>query len=145
MRRAIVNSASGLGATSPNPAVGCVILDSVGRRAGEGFHLRKGDAHAEVNALAAAGSQAAGGTAVVTLEPCNHEGLTPPCHQALLDARFTRVLIAVMDPTSRGEGEPHDCAGPVSTSIRTSWRKRRCSCSVPGSPRCPTGVPHCTC
>ncbi|WP_435598401.1 bifunctional diaminohydroxyphosphoribosylaminopyrimidine deaminase/5-amino-6-(5-phosphoribosylamino)uracil reductase RibD [Streptomyces anulatus] len=104
MRRAIVISASGLGATSPNPAVGCVILDAVGRRAGEGFHLRKGDAHAEVNALAAAGGRAAGGTAVVTLEPCNHEGLTPPCHQALLDAGITRVLIAVMDPTSRGEG-----------------------------------------
>lgn len=104
MRRAIVISASGLGATSPNPAVGCVILDAAGHRAGEGFHVRKGDSHAEVNALAAAGGRAAGGTAVVTLEPCNHEGLTPPCHRALLDAGITRVLIAVMDPTSRGEG-----------------------------------------
>ncbi|MFH9561197.1 bifunctional diaminohydroxyphosphoribosylaminopyrimidine deaminase/5-amino-6-(5-phosphoribosylamino)uracil reductase RibD [Streptomyces globisporus] len=104
MRRAIVISASGLGATSPNPAVGCVVLDAAGHRAGEGFHLRKGDAHAEVNALAAAGGRATGGTAVVTLEPCNHDGLTPPCHQALLDAGVTRVLIAVMDPTSRGEG-----------------------------------------
>ncbi|MGW3955355.1 bifunctional diaminohydroxyphosphoribosylaminopyrimidine deaminase/5-amino-6-(5-phosphoribosylamino)uracil reductase RibD [Streptomyces sp. NPDC004752] len=104
MRRAIVISASGLGATSPNPAVGCVILDAAGRRVGEGYHLRKGDPHAEVNALAAASGRAAGGTAVVTLEPCNHEGLTPACHQALLDARIARVLIAVMDPTSRGEG-----------------------------------------
>ncbi|MFE6939732.1 bifunctional diaminohydroxyphosphoribosylaminopyrimidine deaminase/5-amino-6-(5-phosphoribosylamino)uracil reductase RibD [Streptomyces chartreusis] len=104
MRRAIIISASGLGATSPNPAVGCVILDSAGRSAGEGYHLRKGDSHAEVNAIAAAGCRAAGGTAVVTLEPCNHEGLTPACHQALLDARVARVLIAVMDPTSRGEG-----------------------------------------
>ncbi len=104
MRRAIIISASGLGATSPNPAVGCVILNAAGRTVGEGYHLRKGDPHAEVNALAAAGSQAAGGTAVVTLEPCNHEGLTPACHQALLDAKIARVLIAVMDPTSRGEG-----------------------------------------
>ncbi|MFD8609622.1 bifunctional diaminohydroxyphosphoribosylaminopyrimidine deaminase/5-amino-6-(5-phosphoribosylamino)uracil reductase RibD [Streptomyces sp. NPDC059631] len=104
MRRAIIISASGLGATSPNPAVGCVILDPTGHPAGEGYHLRKGAAHAEVNALAAAGARAAGGTAVVTLEPCNHEGLTPACHQALLDARIERVLIAVMDPTSRGEG-----------------------------------------
>ncbi|MER0477293.1 bifunctional diaminohydroxyphosphoribosylaminopyrimidine deaminase/5-amino-6-(5-phosphoribosylamino)uracil reductase RibD [Streptomyces sp. Edi2] len=104
MRRAIIISASGLGATSPNPAVGCVILDAEGRTVGEGYHLRKGAAHAEVNALAAAGSRAAGGTAVVTLEPCNHEGLTPACHQALLDAKIARVLIAVMDPTSRGEG-----------------------------------------
>ncbi|MFD8258669.1 bifunctional diaminohydroxyphosphoribosylaminopyrimidine deaminase/5-amino-6-(5-phosphoribosylamino)uracil reductase RibD [Streptomyces griseoluteus] len=104
MRRAIIISASGLGTTSPNPAVGCVILDAAGRTVGEGYHLRKGDPHAEVNALAAAGARAAGGTAVVTLEPCNHEGLTPACHQALLDARIARVLIAVMDPTSRGEG-----------------------------------------
>ncbi|MGW6145559.1 bifunctional diaminohydroxyphosphoribosylaminopyrimidine deaminase/5-amino-6-(5-phosphoribosylamino)uracil reductase RibD [Streptomyces sp. NPDC055140] len=104
MRRAIVISASGLGATSPNPAVGCVILDAAGRTVSEGYHLRKGEAHAEVNALAAAGARAAGGTAVVTLEPCNHEGLTPACHQALLDAKIARVLIAVMDPTSRGEG-----------------------------------------
>ncbi|MEU9744753.1 bifunctional diaminohydroxyphosphoribosylaminopyrimidine deaminase/5-amino-6-(5-phosphoribosylamino)uracil reductase RibD [Streptomyces niveus] len=104
MRRAIIISASGLGATSPNPPVGCVILDAAGRRAAEGYHLRKGDPHAEVNALAAAGGRAAGGTAVVTLEPCNHQGLTPACHQALLDARIARVLIAVMDPTSRGEG-----------------------------------------
>lgn len=104
MRRAIIISASGLGATSPNPAVGCVILDAAGRTVGEGYHLRKGAAHAEVNALAAAGTRAAGGTAVVTLEPCNHEGLTPACHQALLDAKIARVLIAVMDPTSRGEG-----------------------------------------
>ncbi|GAA3711340.1 bifunctional diaminohydroxyphosphoribosylaminopyrimidine deaminase/5-amino-6-(5-phosphoribosylamino)uracil reductase RibD [Streptomyces sp. NEAU-PBA10] len=104
MRRAIIISASGLGATSPNPAVGCVILDDAGRTVGEGYHPRKGDPHAEVNALAAAGARAAGGTAVVTLEPCNHDGLTPACHQALLDAKIARVLIAVMDPTSRGAG-----------------------------------------
>ncbi|MEU6290264.1 bifunctional diaminohydroxyphosphoribosylaminopyrimidine deaminase/5-amino-6-(5-phosphoribosylamino)uracil reductase RibD [Streptomyces sp. NPDC046988] len=104
MRRAVIVSASGLGATSPNPPVGCVILDAEGRIVGEGYHLHKGAAHAEVNALAAAGSRAVGGTAVVTLEPCNHEGLTPACHQALLDAKVERVLIAVLDPTSRGEG-----------------------------------------
>jgi pyrimidine deaminase RibD-like protein len=54
--------------------------------------------------LAAAGPTATGGTAVVTLEPCNHYGRTPPCHQALLDAGIVRILIAVLDPTSRGEG-----------------------------------------
>lgn len=104
MRRAIVVSAQGLGSASPNPAVGCVILDRDGRVVGEGFHLRKGEAHAEVNALAAAGERAAGGTAVVTLEPCNHYGRTPPCREALIDAGVARVVIAVMDPTSRGEG-----------------------------------------
>ncbi|WP_410647967.1 bifunctional diaminohydroxyphosphoribosylaminopyrimidine deaminase/5-amino-6-(5-phosphoribosylamino)uracil reductase RibD [Amycolatopsis sp. cmx-4-54] len=104
MRRAIALSAKGLGTTSPNPPVGCVILDPEGQLAGEGFHLRKGEPHAEVNALAAAGDNARGGTAVVTLEPCNHHGRTPPCRQALLDAGVTRVVIALMDPTSREEG-----------------------------------------
>ncbi|MEU8473893.1 bifunctional diaminohydroxyphosphoribosylaminopyrimidine deaminase/5-amino-6-(5-phosphoribosylamino)uracil reductase RibD [Streptomyces hygroscopicus] len=104
MRRAIAISAQGLGTTSPNPPVGCVILDRDGIPVGEGYHLRKGDHHAEVNALTAAGEQAEGGTAVVTLEPCNHHGRTPPCRQALIDAKVSRVLMAVMDPTSRGEG-----------------------------------------
>ncbi|NIY66687.1 riboflavin biosynthesis protein RibD [Streptomyces malaysiensis] len=104
MRRAIAISAQGLGTTSPNPPVGCVILDRDGVPVGEGFHLRKGDHHAEVNALTAAGERAEGGTAVVTLEPCNHHGRTPPCRQALIDAKVSRVLMAVMDPTSRGEG-----------------------------------------
>ncbi|MFI9391179.1 bifunctional diaminohydroxyphosphoribosylaminopyrimidine deaminase/5-amino-6-(5-phosphoribosylamino)uracil reductase RibD [Streptomyces bauhiniae] len=104
MRRAIVVSAQGLGSSSPNPPVGCVILDRGGRVVGEGFHVRKGEAHAEVNALAAAGGRAVGGTAVVTLEPCNHYGRTPPCREALIDAGVARVVIAVMDPTSRGEG-----------------------------------------
>lgn len=104
MRRAIVLSAFGLGSTSPNPPVGCVILDSSGQVVGQGYHLRKGEPHAEANALEAAGDRARGGTAVVTLEPCNHFGRTPPCHQALLDAGVTRVVIAVLDPTSRGDG-----------------------------------------
>jgi diaminohydroxyphosphoribosylaminopyrimidine deaminase / 5-amino-6-(5-phosphoribosylamino)uracil reductase len=104
MRRAIALSALGLGSTSPNPPVGCVILDRDGTLVGEGYHLRKGESHAEVNALAAAGQRASGGTAVVTLEPCNHHGRTPPCHQALLDAGIARVLIALIDPTSRGDG-----------------------------------------
>jgi diaminohydroxyphosphoribosylaminopyrimidine deaminase/5-amino-6-(5-phosphoribosylamino)uracil reductase len=104
MRRAIALSAFGLGNTSPNPSVGCVILDRTGRIVGQGYHQRKGSAHAEVNALEAAGSRARGGTALVTLEPCNHYGRTPPCHQALLDAGIARIVIAVLDPTSRGEG-----------------------------------------
>ncbi|MEV7678718.1 bifunctional diaminohydroxyphosphoribosylaminopyrimidine deaminase/5-amino-6-(5-phosphoribosylamino)uracil reductase RibD [Streptomyces sp. NPDC088341] len=104
MRRAIAISAQGLGSTSPNPPVGCVILDRDGRTVGEGYHVRKGESHAEVNALAAAGERAEGGTAVVTLEPCNHYGRTPPCREALINAKVTKVLIAVMDPTSRGEG-----------------------------------------
>lgn len=103
-RHAIALSALGLGTTSPNPPVGCVVLDRHGRPAGSGYHRRKGEAHAETQALAAAGDQAAGGTAVVTLEPCNHDGLTPACRRALVDAGIRRVVIGVIDPTSRGEG-----------------------------------------
>lgn len=104
MRRAIALSAFGLGRTSPNPPVGCVVLDREGRVVGEGYHERKGEPHAEVNALAAAGDRARGGIAVVTLEPCNHHGRTPPCRQALLDAGIARTVIALIDPTSREEG-----------------------------------------
>ncbi|GAA4061329.1 bifunctional diaminohydroxyphosphoribosylaminopyrimidine deaminase/5-amino-6-(5-phosphoribosylamino)uracil reductase RibD [Actinomadura miaoliensis] len=104
MRRAIALSALGLGSTSPNPPVGCVILDLNGNVVGEGYHLRKGRPHAEANALAAAGPRGQGGTAVVTLEPCCHHGRTPPCHQALLDAGIARVVVALIDPTSREDG-----------------------------------------
>ncbi|MGW2625866.1 bifunctional diaminohydroxyphosphoribosylaminopyrimidine deaminase/5-amino-6-(5-phosphoribosylamino)uracil reductase RibD [Micromonospora taraxaci] len=104
MRRAIILSALGLGTTSPNPPVGCVILDRHGAVVGAGFHRRKGEPHAEAHALKAAGGTARGGTAVVTLEPCNHVGVTPACRQELIDAGISRVVIAIMDPTSRGEG-----------------------------------------
>jgi diaminohydroxyphosphoribosylaminopyrimidine deaminase/5-amino-6-(5-phosphoribosylamino)uracil reductase len=104
MRRAIALSAAGLGTTSPNPPVGCILLDAQSRIVGEGYHERKGEAHAEAQALAAAGPFAAGATAVVTLEPCNHQGRTPPCRQALIDAGIRRAVIAIIDPTSRGEG-----------------------------------------
>ncbi|MFD1547128.1 bifunctional diaminohydroxyphosphoribosylaminopyrimidine deaminase/5-amino-6-(5-phosphoribosylamino)uracil reductase RibD [Nonomuraea guangzhouensis] len=104
MRRAIALSAHGLGSTSPNPPVGCVILDATGQPIGEGYHARKGEAHAEGNALLAAGPASRGGTAVVTLEPCNHAGHTPACRQLLIDAGIARVVIALIDPTSRGDG-----------------------------------------
>ena len=104
MRRAIVLSAFGLGTTSPNPPVGCVVLDRTGRAVGEGYHVRKGEAHAEVQALRAAGERACGGTAVVTLEPCDHHGRTPPCHQAIIDSGVRRVLIALLDHSRGGGG-----------------------------------------
>lgn len=104
MRQAIMLSARGLGTASPNPPVGCVILDPHDRVVGTGFHRRKGESHAEVNALSAAGPAARGGTAVVTLEPCNHVGVTPACRQELLDAGIARVVVGLVDPTSRGDG-----------------------------------------
>jgi|SRR5215472_1852841 len=104
MRRAIALSAAGMATTSPNPPVGCVVLRPDGQIAGEGYHERKGEAHAEGNALAAAGKWAAGGTAVVSLEPCNHEGRAPACSRLLMGARVARVVIGVLDPTSRDGG-----------------------------------------
>ncbi|WP_338104319.1 bifunctional diaminohydroxyphosphoribosylaminopyrimidine deaminase/5-amino-6-(5-phosphoribosylamino)uracil reductase RibD [Streptomyces barkulensis] len=104
MRRAVALSARGLGSTSPNPVVGCVVLDAAGRVAGEGWHRRAGGPHAEVHALAEAGEAARGGTAVVTLEPCDHTGRTGPCSRALIDAGVTRVVYAVADPTPDARG-----------------------------------------
>ncbi|MGW0672396.1 bifunctional diaminohydroxyphosphoribosylaminopyrimidine deaminase/5-amino-6-(5-phosphoribosylamino)uracil reductase RibD [Streptomyces sp. NPDC002746] len=104
MRRAIALAARGLGSTSPNPVVGCVVLDATGRPAGEGFHQRAGGPHAEIHALRAAGEKARGGTAYVTLEPCNHTGRTGPCAQALIAAGIARVVYAVGDPNPQATG-----------------------------------------
>ncbi|MFD9488485.1 bifunctional diaminohydroxyphosphoribosylaminopyrimidine deaminase/5-amino-6-(5-phosphoribosylamino)uracil reductase RibD [Streptomyces sp. NPDC059991] len=104
MRRAIELAARGLGSTSPNPVVGCVITDARGAVVGEGFHQKAGGPHAEVHALSAAGERARGGTAYVTLEPCNHTGRTGPCAQALVEAGIARVVYAVGDPNPQATG-----------------------------------------
>lgn len=104
MRRAIALAARGLGTTSPNPVVGCVILDAAGEIVGEGFHAYAGGPHAEIVALAHAGERARGGTAVVTLEPCNHTGRTGPCTRALVSAGIARVVAGVADPHPVAQG-----------------------------------------
>lgn len=104
MHRAVELAARGLGLTSPNPVVGCVVLDRTGRTVGEGWHKRAGGPHAEIHALAEAGDDARGGTAVVTLEPCRHTGRTGPCTRALLDAGVARVVYAVADSDPVAEG-----------------------------------------
>ncbi|MEY3750819.1 MAG: bifunctional diaminohydroxyphosphoribosylaminopyrimidine [Cyanobacteriota bacterium] len=105
MQRALQLAALGSGRTSPNPLVGCVVLDAAGQLVGEGFHQRAGTPHAEVHALRQAGERARGGTAVVTLEPCCHHGRTPPCSEALLTAGVTRVVVAMRDPDPRVSGQ----------------------------------------
>jgi pyrimidine deaminase RibD-like protein len=90
MQHALDLAALAKGSTYPNPAVGCVIV-AAGSVVGEGFHPRAGEPHAEVYALRAAGQRATGATAYVTLEPCNHYGLTPPCSKALVEAKVARV------------------------------------------------------
>jgi diaminohydroxyphosphoribosylaminopyrimidine deaminase / 5-amino-6-(5-phosphoribosylamino)uracil reductase len=92
------------GKTYPNPPVGAVILDRDGRVVGVGGTQRTGSAHAEVMALRRAGKLADGGTAVVTLEPCNHHGKTPPCVDALIDAGIESVVYAVGDPNPDAAG-----------------------------------------
>jgi diaminohydroxyphosphoribosylaminopyrimidine deaminase / 5-amino-6-(5-phosphoribosylamino)uracil reductase len=104
MGRAVELAARGLGTTSPNPVVGCVILDVDGVVVGEGFHAYAGGPHAEIVALAHAGDKARGGTAVVTLEPCDHHGVTGPCSRALIRAGVARVVIGVHDPHPRAAG-----------------------------------------
>ncbi|MGB5953417.1 MAG: bifunctional diaminohydroxyphosphoribosylaminopyrimidine deaminase/5-amino-6-(5-phosphoribosylamino)uracil reductase RibD, partial [Ornithinimicrobium sp.] len=89
---------------NPNPRVGALIVDSAGAVVGAGHHGGAGTAHAEVVALAQAGSAAAGGTAYVSLEPCAHHGRTPPCTLALLDAGITRVVYGHADPDARAAG-----------------------------------------
>src|SRR5262249_41122838 len=92
------------GSPSPNPPVGAVVLDEAGSVVGKGFHQRAGEEHAEVLALAQAGANAAGGTLFVTLEPCNHDGRTPPCVDAILAAGLKRVVIGCPDPNPNVQG-----------------------------------------
>ncbi|MDP2013022.1 MAG: bifunctional diaminohydroxyphosphoribosylaminopyrimidine deaminase/5-amino-6-(5-phosphoribosylamino)uracil reductase RibD [Actinomycetota bacterium] len=102
MRQAIALAYEG--PRSANPRVGCVILDVDGQMVGAGFHHGAGTAHAEVEALAAAGDRSRGATAIVTLEPCNHVGRTGPCTQALIAAGISRVVFAQSDPTPQASG-----------------------------------------
>ncbi|HEY6838200.1 MAG TPA: bifunctional diaminohydroxyphosphoribosylaminopyrimidine deaminase/5-amino-6-(5-phosphoribosylamino)uracil reductase RibD [Geobacteraceae bacterium] len=100
MRRAIALARKGVGKTSPNPAVGCVIIKD-GAIVGEGWHRRAGTPHAEVHALAQAGERARGADVYVTLEPCAHYGKTPPCAEALIAAGVGRVFAGMVDPNPK--------------------------------------------
>lgn len=98
MQRALELALLAEGDTSPNPMVGCVIVDDEGNIVGEGYHHKAGTPHAEVNALAEAKQLAQGATAYVTLEPCSHYGRTGPCCVALARAGIRRVVVACLDP-----------------------------------------------
>ncbi len=104
MAEAILLARRGLYTTSPNPRVGCIVLDANGTKVGEGFHIEAGSPHAEVHALRQAGEMARGGTAYVTLEPCSHFGRTPPCANALIEAGVARVVVAMTDPNPNVSG-----------------------------------------
>ncbi len=106
MRRCLELAQFGQGKTHPNPMVGCVVLDALGRKVGEGFHSHYGGPHAEVMALDQAGEPARGGTLYVSLEPCNHTGKTPPCTAKILDCGIQKVIYGLRDPnpTVTGQG-----------------------------------------
>ncbi len=110
MQRAITLAKKGLGQTSPNPMVGCVIVKA-GKVIAEGWHARYGGDHAEVAALKKAGMKARGATMYVTLEPCTHWGKTPPCLKAVLDAGIKRVVVAMKDPNLVNHGRSLQALG----------------------------------
>lgn len=120
MRRALELAERGRGRTSPNPMVGCVIVRD-GKVLGEGFHEKAGLPHAEVNAIRAAGEDVAGATLYVTLEPCCHEGRTPPCVDYILKHRPARIVVAMHDPNPKVSGEGiyrlRDAGIPVDVGI----------------------------
>ena len=103
MQMALDLAIKGEGFTSPNPMVGAVVVQD-GKLVGGGFHEVVGGAHAEVNAIDAAGKLASGATLYVTLEPCNHTGRTPPCTQKILAAGISRVVVAMPDPNENVAG-----------------------------------------
>jgi diaminohydroxyphosphoribosylaminopyrimidine deaminase/5-amino-6-(5-phosphoribosylamino)uracil reductase len=103
MRRALELAGNGVGLAAPNPMVGAVVV-SAGRIVGEGWHEGPGTPHAEVQALEAAGDRARGGTLYVTLEPCTHQGRTPPCAPVVRDSGIVRVVASVRDPNPAVDG-----------------------------------------
>jgi diaminohydroxyphosphoribosylaminopyrimidine deaminase / 5-amino-6-(5-phosphoribosylamino)uracil reductase len=118
MARALELAGRGLYTTAPNPRVGCVIVHE-GTVAGEGWHERAGSAHAEVNALAAAGSRARGATAYVSLEPCVHQGRTGPCTETLIRAGVARVVAAMQDPNPQVSGKGSERLQQAGIAVET--------------------------
>ncbi|MEO0368780.1 MAG: bifunctional diaminohydroxyphosphoribosylaminopyrimidine deaminase/5-amino-6-(5-phosphoribosylamino)uracil reductase RibD [Pseudomonadota bacterium] len=116
MRQVLKLAGQGRASTQPNPMVGCVLVNE-GKVVGEGFHVKTGGLHAERNALLAAGDKARGGTAYVNLEPCCHQGRTPPCTDGLIDAGITRVVAAMADPNPLVAGGGFDLLKSAGVSV----------------------------
>jgi diaminohydroxyphosphoribosylaminopyrimidine deaminase / 5-amino-6-(5-phosphoribosylamino)uracil reductase len=131
MQRALELARRGIGVTSPNPVVGCIIVDRDGQLIGEGWHEYDLLHHAEMAALRDAqkhaGNRIEGGTAYVTLEPCNHTGRTPPCTQALIHAKLGRVVAATVDPNPNvaGSGMAALHTAGIETSIGVCGKEAR--------------------
>jgi len=118
MARALRLAERGVYTAHPNPAVGCVLVRD-GKIVGEGWHQRAGEAHAEINALRVAGDRARGAIAYLTLEPCSHEGKTPPCAPALIEAGISEVVIAMQDPYPAVSGNGKAALEAAGVRVRT--------------------------
>ena len=118
MRHAMALARRALGRTSPNPAVGAVVVKA-GRVVGRGWTRPAGGPHAEVVALRQAGLRARGATLYVTLEPCAHFGQTPPCADAVIAAGLARVVVAVGDPNPRVRGRGLRALAAASIAVTT--------------------------
>ena len=125
MHLAIEEARKGQGKTSPNPCVGAVIvLEDV--IIGMGYHKKAGTPHAEVNAIADAGSLTGGATLYVTLEPCNHTGRTPPCTQAILKAGISRVVVGMPDPNPSVIGKGSDFLRAQGLEVESGILEEEC-------------------
>ena len=124
MSRALQLAERGCYGAHPNPMVGCVIV-SDGEVVGEGWHVRAGKAHAEINALEAAGDTARGATVYVSLEPCAHHAKTPPCAQALIDAGVSRVIAATQDPYAKVGGRGFEMLRDAGVDVRVGLLEER--------------------
>ncbi|MCY4158920.1 MAG: bifunctional diaminohydroxyphosphoribosylaminopyrimidine deaminase/5-amino-6-(5-phosphoribosylamino)uracil reductase RibD [Bacteroidetes bacterium] len=130
MERCLSLAANADNATSPNPRVGCVILSPEGKLLGEGWHRRVGGLHAEAEAInqvrSQQGAQALqGSTLVVNLEPCNHQGRTPPCSHSIIDSGVAQVVIGMKDPNPVAAGGI-DWLRSANISVMTDVLKSRC-------------------
>ena len=122
LERALELAERGRGMTHPNPVVGAVVVRD-GEVVGEGWHERKGGPHAEVVALEAAGEAARGATLYVTLEPCDHQGTTPPCVDAILAAGIAKVVVGAKDPTREGITKLREA--DVEVELTDLWEARQ--------------------
>ena len=131
MARALQLARRGLFTTDPNPRVGCVIVKD-GLVVGTGWHQRAGEPHAEIHALKAAGERARGATAYVTLEPCCHQGRTPPCTRALIEAGITRVVAAMADPNPQVAGKGMEALRQARIGVETGLMQTQAEALNPG-------------
>lgn len=125
MSRAIELAEKGIGRTNPNPMVGAVIVKD-GRIIGEGYHEKCGEPHAERNAFAALTEPAAGATLYVTLEPCCHQGRTPPCTEAILEHGIARVVIGSRDPNPLVSGKGAAVLRKAGVKVEEDFMKEEC-------------------